>query len=219
MIEYEGIKFQWLGHDGFLITSRSGKKICIDPYGVSGDFEQADIVISTHQHGDHCSLADIQKFSYSETEIIGIPLSKDVFEQIECKEIHYVKPGDKVTSHGLSIEIVPAYNINKFRSPGVPFHPKEDQHIGVIIDLEGGRVYHTGDTDHIPEMADFVVDVALLPVSGTYVMTAEEAIEAAHMLNPKLVIPMHFGKIVGDRSMAEKFKNGVNYKVEIPSLD
>ncbi|MFX0086629.1 MAG: MBL fold metallo-hydrolase [Candidatus Hodarchaeota archaeon] len=219
MIEYEGIKFQWLGHDGFLITGRSGKKICIDPYQVSGDFESADIVISTHQHGDHCSLTDIQKFSTSETEIIGIPLSKGIFDQIESKKIHYVKPGDKVTILDLSIEIVPAYNINKFRSPGVPFHPKEEQHIGVIINLEGARVYHTGDTDHIPEMADFVVDVALLPVSGTYVMTAEEAIEAVHTLNPKLVIPMHFGKIVGNRSMAEKFKKGVKFRVEIPSID
>lgn len=219
MIEFDGITFNWLGHDGFLITSKSGKKICIDPYKVSGEFEPADIIIITHQHGDHCSLTDIRLFSSSNTEIIGIPLSKSVFEKVKYKTVHYVKPGDKVSSHGISFEIVPAYNITKFRSPGVPFHPKEDLHVGIIIDLDGTLIYHTGDTDHIPEMADFEVDVALLPVSGTYVMTADEAIEAANTLKPKLAIPMHFGKTVGDRSMAEQFKNNAKCMVEVPSID
>ena len=85
--------------------------------------------------------------------------------------------------------------------------------------MYGVRVYHAGDTDHIPEMADFKVDVALLPVSGTYVMTAEEAIEAANTLNPKLAIPMHFGRIVGDISMAEDFAKAVKCNVEIPKLE
>ncbi len=219
MIEYDGITFKWLGHDGFLITNKSGSSVCIDPYVVTGDFNPADIVISTHQHGDHCSPDDIQKFSSSETEIIGIPLSKEVLDKLESKTIHYVKPGDEINIKEIKIEIVPAYNISKFRSPGIPFHPKEDLHIGVIIEMDGVRVYHAGDTDHIPEMADFSVDVALLPVSGTYVMTAEEAIEAANTLNPKLAIPMHFGRIVGDISMAEDFAKAVKCNVEIPKLE
>lgn len=219
MIEYEGITFKWLGHDGFLITNKSGTSVCIDPYEVSGDFNPADIIISTHQHGDHCSPDDIQKFSSSETEIIGIPLSKEVLDKLESKTVHYVKPGDEINSKEIKIEMVPAYNISKFRSPGVPFHPKDDLHIGVIIEMDGVRIYHAGDTDHIPEMADFKVDIALLPVSGTYVMTAEEAIEAANTLNPKLAIPMHFGKIVGDRSMAEDFAEAVKCNVEIPRLE
>ncbi len=219
MIEYDGITFKWLGHDGFLITNKSGISVCIDPYVVTGDFNPADIVISTHQHGDHCSPDDIQKFSSSETEIIGIPLSKEVLDKLECKTVHYVKPGDEIIIKEMKIEIVPAYNISKFRSPGVPFHPKEDLHIGVIIEMDDVRIYHAGDTDHTPEMADFKVDVALLPVSGTYVMTANEAIEATSTLKPKLAIPMHFGKIVGDRSMAEDFAKTVKCNVEIPTLE
>ena len=115
MIEYDGITFKWLGHDGFLITNKSGSSVCIDPYVVTGDFNPADIVISTHQHGDHCSPDDIQKFSSSETEIIGIPLSKEVLDKLESKTIHYVKPGDEINIKEMKIEIVPAYNISKFR--------------------------------------------------------------------------------------------------------
>jgi L-ascorbate metabolism protein UlaG (beta-lactamase superfamily) len=87
------------------------------------------------------------------------------------------------------------------------------------MEMDGHRVYHAGDSDHIPEMADIKTDVALLPVSGTYVMTAVEAIEAAKTLNPKLAIPMHFGTIVGDRSMAEEFANSVSCAVEIPDKE
>lgn len=219
MIEYEGISFRWLGHDGFLITSSSGKTICIDPFSVEGSFDPVDIIISTHEHGDHCSLDDMKKFVSTETEIIGISMAKSTLNNLKGKNVHFVSPGETMTIESIKFEFVPAYNVNKFRSPGVPFHPKEDKKIGVIMEVEGHRIYHAGDTDKIPEMEEFKTDVALLPVSGTYVMTAAEAIEAIEILKPKLVIPMHFGAIVGDRSMAEEFKSKVSCPVEIPSLD
>ncbi|MFX0205794.1 MAG: MBL fold metallo-hydrolase [Candidatus Hodarchaeota archaeon] len=219
MIEFEGIKFRWLGHDGFLITDTSGKTVCIDPYNVMGSFEPVVVVISTHEHGDHCSLEDLKKFVSSETDCIGISMARSTLEKLDCKEVHYVKPGDKMSISSIPFEIVPAYNINKFRSPGVPFHPKEDNKIGIIFEMDGVRIYHAGDTDKIPEMETFRTDVALIPVSGTYVMTANEAIEAAEILKPKLAIPMHFGAIVGDKSMAEIFEKGVTCAVEIPELD
>ncbi|MFX0183517.1 MAG: MBL fold metallo-hydrolase [Candidatus Hodarchaeota archaeon] len=219
MIEFEGIKFRWLGHDGFLITDTSGKTVCIDPYNVKGSFDPVDVVVSTHEHGDHCSLEDLKKFVSSKTDIIGISMARNTLEKLDCKEIHYVSPGDKITVGSIPFEIVVAYNVNKFRSPGVPFHPKEDKKIGVVFELDGIRIYHAGDTDNIPEMQNIQTDVALLPVSGTYVMTADEAIEAAEVLKPKLAIPMHFGAIVGDRSMAEKFGKGVTCAVRIPKLE
>jgi L-ascorbate metabolism protein UlaG (beta-lactamase superfamily) len=108
-----------------------------------------------------------------------------------------VRPGDRLTVAGVEIEAVRAYNVNKFRSPGMPFHPKEAEHVGFVVTVEGVRVYHTGDTDPIPEMADVDCDVALLPVSGTYVMTVEEAVEAARTLKPQIVVPMHYGSGIG----------------------
>ena len=219
MIEYEGITFRWLGHDGFIITSKDGTSVCLDPFQVKGDYKPVDVLISTHEHFDHCSVEDMQKVVNSDTEVIGIPMAEDNLSKLDCKKIHYVKPGETLTLKSIRFEFVPAYNVNKFRSPKVPFHPKEDEKIGVIIVMDNHRIYHAGDTDCIPEMADFRPDIALIPVSGTYVMTAEEAIEAANILQPRLIIPMHFGAIVGDSSMAEKLKQSVSVPVEIPRIE
>ena len=219
MIEYEGITFRWLGHDGFIITSKDGTSVCLDPFQVKGNYKPVDVLISTHEHFDHCSVEDMQKVVNSDTEVIGIPMAEDNLSKLDCKKIHYVKPGETLTLKSIRFEFVPAYNVNKFRSPEVPFHPKEDEKIGVIIVMDSHRIYHAGDTDCIPEMADFRPDIALIPVSGTYVMTAEEAIEAANILQPRLIIPMHFGAIVGDSSMAEKLKQSVSMPVEIPRIE
>jgi len=127
-----------------------------------------------------------------------------------------VKPGDRIVVEGIAIEAVPAYNTSKFRAPGQPFHPQADGKVGFVIGMGGIRIYHAGDTDEIPEMAAVVgVDVALLPVSGTYVMTAAEAITACGAIRPKLAIPMHYGAIVGSTADAEAFKKGVTCRVEI----
>ena len=220
LIKFEGILFRWFGHDGFLITSKSGKTICIDPFKVEGDFEPVDVLVSTHEHFDHCSIDDMKKFvSSTKTEVIGIPMARDTLKKLDCKTVHYVSPSDKVTISSIPFEFVPAYNINKFREPGVHFHPKEDKKIGLVFEMDNQRIYHAGDTDNIPELKDISTDVALIPVSGKYVMTADEAIEAAKILNPKLAIPMHFGAGIGDRSMAVEFSQGLSCKTEIPSID
>ena len=220
MITYENIRIQWLGHAGFLLKDSSNKSVCIDPFKVEGaSFDPVDVIISTHEHADHCSIEDMQKFLSSDTEVIGIKLAEDKLKELDCKAVHYVNPGDTITIKGIEFKIVRAYNINKFRSPGKPFHPKEDNKIGVIVNMDGKSIYHAGDTDIIPEMQEINPDVALLPVSGTYVMTAAEALEAAKILKPKLIIPMHFGTIVGDRTMAEEFKQKIDIEVKIPSLE
>jgi len=134
-------------------------------------------------------------------------------------EIEVVKPGDARTVKGIPILAAPAYNVNKFRSPGVPFHPKEKGYVGFVITVEGRRIYHAGDTDVIPEMASIEADIALLPVSGTYVMTAEEAVEAASVIGPKAAIPMHVGRGIGSLEDAERFWENAEVPVEVLPME
>jgi len=220
LIIYESLTIQWLGHAGFVFNNSSNQRVCIDPFKVKdASYESVDVLIITHEHADHCSPEDMNKFVSPNTEVIGINLAKNMLEKLTCKSIHYVKPGDKVKIKDIEFDIISAYNINKFRPSGEPFHPKKDNKIGVVVNLDGFKIYHTGDSDLIPEMNEIHTDVALLPVSGTYVMTVSEAIEATKVLQPKLVIPMHFGSIVGSKDMADEFKQKSTVRVEIPELE
>ena len=213
MFEYQGLKISWLGHDSFRI--KNGKTVVIDPFKIRPIPEKAYILLITHEHYDHLSMDDIKKVVNENTTVVTIPAVKKELSSLKVKEIRAVKPGDKLKLGDVSIEVVPAYNLNKFREPGKVFHPKEDGKAGYIIGINGVRVYHAGDTDAIPEMKGLKVDVALLPVSGTYVMTAEEAAQAAKMVEPKLAIPMHYGVIVGSEQDAEKFKRLATVEVQI----
>ncbi len=206
MLEYGGLKISWLGHDGFQIKNE--KVIYIDPYQIKGG-EEADIILVTHEHYDHCSPEDVKKIISDKTVIVTSPACKGQLSRLQMREIKLVKPGDKLTVEGVEIEAVPSYNVNK------AFHPKGEAKLGFILTLKGVRIYHAGDTDYIPEMKNFKVDVALLPVSGTYVMTADEAAQAAREIKPKLAIPMHYGAIVGSLKDAERFKEKAGCRVEI----
>ena len=213
MYEYHGLKISWLGHDSFKI--RNGKTVIIDPFKIRPTTDKADILLISHEHFDHFSLDDIKKVVNENTTIVTIPAVKKELSSLKVREVRAVKPGDKLNLGEVSIEVVPAYNLNKFREPGKVFHPKEDGKAGFIIGIKGVRVYHAGDTDIIPEMKGLKPDVALLPVSGTYVMTAEEAAQAVRMVEPKLAIPMHYGVIVGTEQDAQRFKQLTTMEVQI----
>lgn len=203
----------WLGHDSFYIQS-GDQTIYIDPWQLPDNIPMADIILVTHDHGDHCSPEDIKKIQRKDSVIVTIPAASEKLSG----QIEIVKPGDHITIKDVPIKAVPAYNTNKFRSPGVPFHPQQAAHVGFIVTVAGRRIYHTGDTDFIPEMKDLHVDIALLPVSGTYVMTAEEAIEAAAAIRPQIAIPMHIGRSIGSLGDAQVFKSGSPVPVEILPL-
>jgi len=185
---------KWLGHSGFAINTHD-KIIVIDPFQIK-KIVPADIILITHSHYDHCSVEDIDKIKKPETVIVTEAESAKKVSG----DVRVVKPGDKITVSGVQIEAVEAYNTNK------AFHPKTNGWLGFIITVDGIRIYHAGDTDLIPEMDKFEVDIALLPVSGTYVMAADEAVEAAKRLKPEIAIPMHFDSIVGSKEDAVKFK-------------
>ena len=193
----------WLGHAGFKIKGE--KTVYIDPFKIK-ETEPADIIIITHEHFDHLSPEDIDKIQTGKTVIVTTP---DCLIKVSGN-IKAINPGTVLNVGGIEIEAVPAYNTNK------QFHPRANGWVGVIVTVNGKRIYHAGDTDNIPEMSALKnIDVALLPVSGTYVMTAEEAADAANKIMPKVAVPMHYGAIVGTRADAEKFKRLCKCKVEI----
>lgn len=213
MIQDMVSRIHWLGHDAFRIEY-DGLVIYLDPWKIK-DGPPADLILISHDHSDHCSPADVAKVQGPESTVVTIAAAAAKLDGW----IEVVSPGDKLTVRGVPIEAVPAYNVTKFRSPGVPFHPKEAGHVGYILTVGGYRVYHTGDTDLIPEMRSFQVDVALLPVSGIYVMTADEAVEAAEILQPKLAIPMHVGAGIGGMADAERFKTKASVPVQVLPLE
>lgn len=197
----ENIK--WLGHDTFKITGEV--VIYTDPFKIKHN-DRADIILITHEHYDHFSPEDIKKLIGPETVVV---MPEDCSGKIDAKEV-VVKPGDRLTVKGVEIEVVPSYNTNK------KFHPKEKGWVGYIFKVGGKRLYIAGDTDYIPEMKDFKdIDIALLPVSGTYVMDAEEAVQAALDIKPKIAIPMHYGSIVGSEKDAQYFADKLKGKVEV----
>ncbi|HOV73715.1 MAG TPA: MBL fold metallo-hydrolase [Candidatus Hydrogenedentes bacterium] len=192
----------WLGHDGFMLAGE--KTIYIDPYKIDGG-ATADIILITHDHFDHCSPEDIAKIQGPQTTVVA---PRDCLGKIPGNK-KAIKPGELLTLDTIVIEAVPAYNINK------NFHPKANGWVGYVVTMKGFRIYHAGDTDHIPEMKTIKADIALLPVSGTYVMTAEEAVRAALDINPAIAIPMHYGAIVGQPDDAVRFRDLLKGKVDV----
>ena len=181
------------------------KVIYFDPFKLPEGMPKADIIFITHEHRDHMSPDDVAKIT---TDITVIVIPDTVVHPFKEKVVQ-VKVGDETVVDGIPVKVVPAYNTNK------QFHTKDKGWVGYIVTVDSTKVYFAGDTDRIPEMKDFDADIALLPISGTYVMTAEEAAEAALDIKPKTAIPMHYGTVVGTNEDAEKFKELLKGKVEV----
>ena len=204
MFEYKGIKIKWLGHNSFSLTGNI--KIVTDPYKITTQ-EKADIILISHNHFDHLSVDDLKKVSTDNTTIVSAKECLDMLTGFSFKEKIGINPGEEKTVKGIKIRAIRAYNLDKINpETKKPFHPKEDNKIGFLISLNGITIYHTGDTDLIPDMSDLKPDIALIPVSGTYVMTSQEAAKAVEIIKPKIVIPMHYGTIVGSEKDAHDFK-------------
>jgi L-ascorbate metabolism protein UlaG (beta-lactamase superfamily) len=198
-------KMHWLGHDAIRIDA--GLTIYFDPFQIESG-PVADIIFISHDHYDHLSPEDLAKIQGPDTTIVTVESCRDKVQGT----IKVVAPGDSLVVKDIPVQVVASYNINK------KFHPKENRWVGFIVEIDGVRIYHAGDTDMIEEMHDINTDIALLPVSGTYVMTAEEAVEAALVIKPALAIPMHYGVIVGDASDADRFKKLLEGKIPVKIL-
>jgi L-ascorbate metabolism protein UlaG (beta-lactamase superfamily) len=186
------MKIDWLGHASVRVEA-GGMVIYIDPYQITSRVK-ADVILITHDHFDHLSVGDIDRVLGVDTVVVSPPGCNAPGERI------FLKVGDKATIKGVLIEAVAAYNIDK------PFHPRSAGGVGYLVTSEGETLYHAGDTDLIEEMDELNPTVALLPVSGTYVMNPEEAAQAAKRLAPELAIPIHYGAgVAGTEEDAKRF--------------
>ena len=198
---------KWLGHDTFLI--QGNKTIYTDPFELKAGGPMADIILITHEHRDHCSPDDIARIAGPKTTIVTTP---DCVNKIGRDNILTLKPGESIEVDGVEVKTVRAYNTNK------KFHPRDKDWVGFIFKADKVTYYHAGDTDHIAEMKDIKCDVALIPVSGTFVMTAKEAAAAAMDMSFKVAVPMHYASVVGDLSDAEEFASLLEGKAEVRIL-
>jgi L-ascorbate metabolism protein UlaG (beta-lactamase superfamily) len=198
------VTIQWLGHASFKISGE-GAVVYIDPWKLSESGKDATVVLVSHSHFDHHSPDDVAKVAGGQTKIIG---PGDVVAAQGAGQV--LEPGQSVEIGSVKVTGVASYN------PDKQFHPKANKWLGFVVELGGVRVYYAGDTDVIGEMKTLGgIDVALLPVGGTYTMNAEEAVSAVDTIKPNKAIPYHWGDIVGKRSDADRFASGAKCEVVV----
>lgn len=196
-----------LGHSTIKFNN-SKKIIYFDPYNIEVNYNDADMIFITHDHYDHFSTEDIKKVKKDNTIIV---VTEDIYQKaleigFSKMNVVTVKPNNNYLISNIKFTTIPAYNINK------QFHPKENNWVGYIIEFNSIKYYIAGDTDVIDENINIECDVAFLPVGGTYTMTYEEAAILSNKMQPKLVIPIHYGVLVGSKKDAESFKKLVDNK-------
>ena len=185
------------------------KIIYMDTYEMQEKKHDADIIFITHTHYDHFSLKDIEKVKKKDTVIVGPKGTEEVQKIGFLKEnIKIVKPNQSYEIEGIKVETVPAYNLDK------KFHPKENEWVGYILNLQGAKYYIAGDTDDIEEIRNIKCDVAFIPIGGTYTMDAKEAANLVNVMQPKIVVPTHYGSIVGRKEDAQIFAQKLNANIQ-----
>jgi L-ascorbate metabolism protein UlaG (beta-lactamase superfamily) len=201
------LKITWIGHSCFLIES-GGKLIYTDPFQIPSNSPPADVIFASHDHNDHFNERSLKVILKSSTEVV---LPSTVKPKAGITKVIAVKPGQKGTVAGFPFEAVPAYN------PAKQFHPKANGWCGYIIEIEGKKIFHAGDTDNIPEFAQLrgKIDVALLPVGDKFTMGFVDAIKAVGVIQPKIMIPMHQWDSDLETFKTQCSKVNPNVKIEI----
>jgi L-ascorbate metabolism protein UlaG (beta-lactamase superfamily) len=186
------LKITFIGH-GTLYFTFEGKVIHVDPVSSEADYSElpkADLILVTHEHGDHLDAKVIKQISTGKTELVFTQICMDI---VNNQSGIVMKNGETTTVQGIKIEAVPAYNIQHMRSPGYPFHPKGDGN-GYVLTFGDKRVYVAGDTENTPEMKALKdIDVAFLPMNLPYTMSPEMVADAAKAFRPEILYPYHYG--------------------------
>lgn len=191
------------------------KIIYFDPFQIRQEYRDADLIFITHDHYDHFSLEDIGRVAKKDSKIILPEKMKKDRKKLSFSDnlIFYVEPGQSYMVDGVSFKTVFSYNLVK------PFHPKGNRWVGYLLELGGICYYIAGDTDLIEEIQDVQCDVAFLPIGGVYTMNYKKAAELANRIKPKVVIPVHYGSIVGKKEDGLKFKERIAAGVQCELMD
>lgn len=186
------------------------KVIYVDPYKIKGINNDADLIFITHEHYDHYSIDDINKIKKSNTRFIVPKSMKNrlVIDEISESDIISVDVKNKYSVDDIEFETIPAYNINK------SFHPKSNNWVGYIININNIKYYIAGDTDMTEEAINVKCDIAFIPIGGTYTMDYKEAAALTNKIKPKYAIPIHYGLIVGTNEDAIKYSNLLDKEIE-----
>jgi len=196
------------------IKISKSKIIYIDPFRIKEEKNDADYIFITHGHYDHFSEEDIRKIKNKETVIV---VTKDLEERalktgFNALNVITVEPDKEYYIGNITVKTIPAYNVDK------QFHPKENNWVGYIINIDGVSYYIAGDTDITNENLKVKCDVALVPVGGTYTMDFKEASKLINLIQPKIAIPTHYGEIVGNKQDAEVFKKLIRRNIKCKIL-
>ncbi len=206
-------RFTWFRQSAMRFRG-DGLTVYIDPWGTSASEEPADVVFITHAHSDHFQPSEIEWLRKQGTKLVA---PRDVAKALSG-DVTAVAPGESHEVGGVKFSTVPAYNIVEHR---LKAHPKASKWVGYVLELGGATFYHSGDTDHVPELDAIRADVAMMCIGGDpFTMGPEEAGELAKTIGPKLAVPMHYGYIVGSPSQAAQFRKAaapVTVKVLTPT--
>lgn len=187
----------------------SDKVLYFDPYLISEESHDADIIFITHDHHDHFSIEDIKKVEKEDTVFV---IPDNMYNLLGGENVVVLNPNEKCNVEGYDVYTIPSYNANKM------FHPKEKGNLAYIVEIEGQRVYVAGDCDPNKDNLNIKTDIALVPVGGHYTMNYKEASDYINAIKPKLAIPTHYGSGVGNKDDGEKFKELIDSDIEVKLL-
>lgn len=202
--------------DNILVNTQSSIRISLDkilyfdPYKINEEKHDADIIFITHDHYDHFDIDSINNVKNDNTVVVAPASMKNDVDNISFKDYIYLNPYDEINIDNIIVSTVPSYNINK------SFHPKSNNWLGYIVTYNNIKYYIAGDTDKTSDNEKVNCDIAFIPIGGTYTMNVDEAVDLVKIINPKVVIPIHYGSIVGNKSDGKKLKEKLNsYSVEV----
>ena len=192
------------------IRIEGSKTVYFDPFQIRGEAHDADVICVTHSHYDHFDPDSIEKIMKADTVLVApASMSADLKKIAQAKEIQLVSPGDEIRIGELAVSAVPAFNKLK------PFHPKHNKWVGYILSMDGTRYYVAGDTDAVKELQAVSCDVALVPIGGTYTMSAKEAAGLINAIKPAAAVPTHYGSIVGKPEDESEFRKLVSPEIRV----
>lgn len=201
-------------HSSIKIITSEGIIIYFDPYNIENKTNDADYIFLTHNHYDHFDPQSIDKIKKASTKFVfPLTMEKDFTEIYpNIKNNLLVIPNTTYQIDDLKVKTIPSYNLNK------KYHPQTKKWVGYILTIANETIYVAGDTDNIPELNNINCNIALVPIGGTYTMTYQEAANLINKIKPRVVIPTHYGSVVGNLTDGEKFAKIIDKNIKCELL-